>query len=218
MVGFHFQLLIIPNFSFLHSVKRMFVCPTSPCSFLFTNEDILSLANFFITIFFRMLQPYPKEYRKWESKKREEEFWKNSEKRWVSIYNKKKYFNLVENGEWGKGLQCRPWYVSFLGSCGWQGWGAFCPTQALLTPSRLPKIFFFLSGTATYTVHWSLSAQVNNSYCWAPNIHKLFLSATVDANKEICPCRWKSNDHQENECASVRTHLHNFAKTGKLEG
>ena len=199
MKGFHFQLLIIQISLSSILLKGCLYVLRALVHFFFTNEDILSLANFFITIFFRMLQTYPKEYRKWESKKREEEFWKNSGERRVSIYNKKKYFNLIENGEWGKGLQCRPWHASFLGSCGWQG--AFCPTQALLTPSRLPEIFFFPFGTATYTLHRSLSAQVNNSYHWAANIHKPFLSAIVDANKGICQCWWKSNDHQENEQA-----------------
>lgn len=192
MIGFHFQLLIIPNFSFLHSVKRMFVCPMSPFSFFSTNEDIISLEKFFITIFFRMLQPYPKEYRKWESKKREEEFWKNSEERGVSIYNKKRYFNLLENGEWGKGLQCWPWQASFLGSCGWQG---------RILPNTGPSHTLEASWDFLLPLWHSHLYSALESVCWAANIHRPFLSATVDANKGICPCRWKSNDHQENEWA-----------------
>lgn len=173
MIGFHFQLLIIPNFSFLHSVKGCFVYPMSPFSFS-TNEDILSLENFFITIFFRMLQPYPKNTEN-ESQRRGGRILEELQKRGVSIYNREKYFNLLENGEWARSIVLALTGVIPRGYCGWQG--RILPNTG---PSHTPRGFLRFSSSPL-----AQPLILCTGVCLLSSKHSqtFSLSATVDANK-----------------------------------
>lgn len=90
--------------------------------------------------------------------------------------------------EGDKDLQCGSWPMSYLASR--KGVHADTPSHKPEGFLRLLSIFFPFR-PSPYT-----SAQVNSSHCWVANIHKLFLPATIDANRGLCHCRWESTGHQ----------------------
>ena len=132
--------------------------------FIFFHQWRHSISRkFFITIFFRMLQPYPKEYRKWESKKREEEQkLKKIKPTSAPMETHPQVTQIIKRASHGG--TPRPALISTQGPSCWVPKGCSLQRVAVIVVQTLSHVLLFATlGTATcqaslsFTIYQSLT-------------------------------------------------------------